>query len=97
MICKAIKEHCQKMIDTANSTLANEMEKMIPQFTQLQRELDELNDKISNEEWTLRFVIDAAKTVYETELIHLVNELAVYGSCLLCKIEFCLAAVELND
>ena len=78
-ICKPIKEHCQKMIDSAGISLAKGIEKTISQFTTSVKELHELNDKISKEERTLRFVTDTAKSVCETELIHLVNELSLYG------------------
>ena len=80
MACQLTKEHCQHMIDASNSSLAKEMEKTIPQFTTAVKDLCELDDKVSKEEWTLRFVLDATKNVCETELIHLVNEFAVYGN-----------------
>ena len=79
MICRPIKKSCQQAIDCPNHLLAKEIEKTTPQFITAVKELLELNDKISKEEWTLCFATDTAKNVCETELIHFINQLTIYG------------------
>ena len=69
------------MTDSCGSTLDEQMQKAPPMFTEMNKDRNELNGRISNEEWALQFSSEIAKTNYETELICLAHHLSVFGKC----------------
>ena len=55
---------------------------MLSLVPNVHKELREIDDEIIKEESALRFVVDAADRVCETELIYIVNQLNIYGTSL---------------
>ena len=53
---------------------------MLSLVPNIYKELREIDNEITKEESALRFVVDAADHVCETELIYIVNQLHIYGT-----------------
>ena len=72
------------MIDTPDINLSKSTKEVVDLLTAAQKELEELDAKLDGEEAALNFMDGTVKKIREKELIHLINQLKVYGTyCIL--------------
>ena len=72
------------MIDTPDINLSKSTKEVVDLLTAAQKDLKELDAKLDGEEAALNFMDETVKKIGDKELIHLINQLKIYGNyCIL--------------